>query len=60
MEISKHIIAEAKKILQGGGVLPCQITSAPHFYVAESSDKSIRAFGVVEHEDKQYKVGTKR
>ncbi len=59
MEISKHILDEAKEILQKGDSLPAQITSAPSFYVAEKDDDTVHAFGAVRHDGATYKVGTK-
>jgi len=58
MRISDHILTEAKKLLTEGMMLPAQITSAPHFYVAEPTDQKIHAFTVVKHGDKNYKIGT--
>jgi hypothetical protein len=60
MIISKHILEAAKHCLQDGKKLPCQIESAPHFYVAEITDETVRAFSTLVHDDKAYKVGSKK
>ena len=57
LEISKHIIDEAKELLNQKVTLPQQITSAPSFYVAEASDKSVHAVSRLVFEGKTYKIG---
>jgi len=59
-EISKHILDEAQELLRQKVTLPQQITSAPSFYVADASDKSVLAFTRVVFEGKTYKVGVKK
>lgn len=58
-QISKHIKNEAEEILSAGAPLPQQIKSAPAFYVAEGTDKSILAFASLTHNGKSFKIGTK-
>lgn len=58
MKISAHIINEAMEILEERMSLPQQIRSAPLFHLADASDKSIHAFSSIEHEGKNYKIGT--
>lgn len=60
MKISEHILKEAKQIVDRGDSLPQQITSAPAFFVAEGSDKTILAFGALLHNGKSYKIGTQK
>jgi hypothetical protein len=60
MKLSEHIIKEAKEIVTNGSPLPQQITSAPHFYVAEETDESVIAFNAIEHDGSVYKIGTKK
>lgn len=60
IEISKHIRTEAEDLLRAGAPLPQQIKSAPEFYVAEATDKSILAFAALTHEGKRFKIGTKK
>jgi hypothetical protein len=60
MEISKHIIIEVKKIIALNQSLPAQISSAPEFYIAQVTDLKVLGFAVVQHDGKQYKIGTKK
>jgi len=57
MEISKHIIKEAKAMLFNNVALPAEIKGAPGFFLAAHEDSSIRAFGSVEHSGTFYKIG---
>ena len=50
---------EAEKILSEKGVLPQQIESAPTFYVADSEDDTVLAFGTIQYEGKTFKIGTR-
>lgn len=60
IEISKHILNEAEEILHAGIPLPQQIKSAPAFYVAEGTDRTILAFAALAHKGKSFKIGTKK
>ena len=60
MEISKHILDEAKSMLINNVVLPAEIKGAPGFFLAAHEDSTIHAFGAVEHEGLFYKIGTKK
>lgn len=61
MELNKNLIEKAEEILRFEGVsgLPKQIGNTP-FYIAEAEDATILAHGMVEHEDKEYKIGTQK
>ena len=60
MEISKHIIDEAKSMLANNVTLPAEIKGAPGFFLAAHEDSTIHAFGSVEHNGIFYKIGAKR
>lgn len=58
MELTNEIKEQAKILIQQGAALPAQIKVAPHFYVAQHEDSSIRAFGSVEVDGAFFKIGT--
>jgi len=61
LEISEHILAEAKELVQNNpDSLPMQITSAPLFYVAKQDDGSIQAFDILRVNHVTYKIGAKK
>ena len=60
MEISQHILEEAKDMLAQGMVLPAEIKSAPGFFLAAHEDSSIHAFDAVEQNGIFYKIGPKK
>ncbi len=61
MEISDHIIEEAKKILsQEDTSLPIQLATAKEFYLAASGDETILAFGSFFDNGIEYKIGVKK
>ena len=60
MEISQYIIKEAKDALLKHPILPLQLISAPEFFLALSSDKTVSGFFGFEGDDgKEYKIGTR-
>ncbi len=60
MEISQYIIDEAKNALLEHSILPRQLQSAPEFYLALASDKTVKAFHGFKGDDgKEYKIGTR-
>jgi hypothetical protein len=60
MEISQHIIDEAKSMLYKGVTLPAEIAGAPGFFLAAHEDSSIHAFGAVEQNGIFYKIGAQK
>ncbi len=60
MEISKHILDEAKDMLVQSIALPAEIRSAPGFFLAAHEDSSIHAFGAVDQGGIFYKIGPKK
>ena len=61
MELNKNLIGKAESTLrfEGFSGLPKQIDNTP-FYIAEAEDSTILAHGMVEHEGKEYKIGTQK
>ncbi len=61
MEISQHIKTEAMELLSKPGFkdqLPIQLQTAPSFFLAEPSDKTVIAFESISYEGQSYKIGT--
>lgn len=59
MELSKHVLVEARNLLSEGGQLPKKLESAPLFYLAEAQDTEVLAFSTINQDGKVYKIGTK-
>ncbi len=60
MEISQYIVDEAKEVLLEHLMLPMQLQSAPEFYLALASDKTVKAFyGFKGDDGEEYKIGTR-
>lgn len=60
--LSQHMINDAREMLdkQPDIMLPKEIPSMPHFFIAESGDKTIQAFGGLSFAGKTFKIGTKK
>ncbi len=57
MEISIHIIEQAKALLLSKVELPVEIKGAPGFFLSVNNDDTIHAFGFVEVEGIYFKIG---
>ena len=61
MEIAQYILTEAKKILQyeGDALLPKKLADT-EFFLAKAEDTSVFAFGSIDFNETEYKIGTKK
>lgn len=61
MEIAQYLTEAAEKLLkyEGSNSLPKKLTDT-EFYLAKADDDSIMAFGVINFEGVEYKIGTKK
>lgn len=61
MEIADYLVNEANMVLMRAKGKLTEATQLldTKYYVAESDDKMVWAFGVVDFMGKQYKIGTK-
>ena len=61
MEIAKYILDEASKVLsyEGDNHLPTKLASSS-FFLGKKDDETIIAFGVIEHNGVEYKIGPQK
>lgn len=60
MEINPNIVAEARRLLEEGRPLPAGLPSFQTLFVAEAYDSHIVTIWGIVHNEKSYKIGTRK
>jgi len=60
MELAQYLLDSAKDLLQreGDAALPQKLANS-HFFLANATDRSVMAFGVIAFNGVEYKIGPK-